>query len=348
VEARERAASDARAADAGQAARGADRAAFNQDRSQLGAQIGQEVQLAGAQQSQQNADRTFAAGRDDHDDAAAQQQLTRQVQEEQFAAGQGLTREQMAQSKGLQEAQMAQSARLAAAQMGQADRHFNLQQAQHRQDQANEMARAQAALQAQQLRQQQQDAQHATERGQDLSHQLNEETEDSRALLQPLNAATRVLGKYTDDTLPGVGVAASRIDPNGRFGKLATQYVPGMRMTEEQRKDAVEIQSAVENLRTFNINKLSGAAHSKAEEAQQVLLTGGDNPANVRHAIGVFNEALDMDFKARGSGGREKAMRGILEPYGRAGIFDPPPPALNKNDDPFADLPGGYKIKGPL
>lgn len=120
---------------------GADRAAFNQDRSQLGAQIGQEVQLAGAQQSQQNADRTFAAGRDDHDDAAAQQQLTRQVQEEQFAAGQGLTREQMAQSKALQEQQMRQSAAQSAAARAQSDRHFAAQQEQHRLDQDNQLNR---------------------------------------------------------------------------------------------------------------------------------------------------------------------------------------------------------------
>lgn len=99
---------------------GADRGAFNQDRAQLGAQIGQETQLAGAQQGQANADRTFAAGRDDHDDAAAQQQLQRQVQEEQFAAGQGLTREQMAQTKSLSERQMAQSAAQAAASRAQA------------------------------------------------------------------------------------------------------------------------------------------------------------------------------------------------------------------------------------
>lgn len=120
---------------------GADRAQFNQDRAQLGAQIGQEVQLAGAQQAQGNADRTFQRQEERDMAADVQHQMDKEQQAEQFAAGQGLTREQMAQSKALQEQQMRQSAAQAAAARAQSDRHFAAQQEQHLLDQDNQLNR---------------------------------------------------------------------------------------------------------------------------------------------------------------------------------------------------------------
>jgi hypothetical protein len=302
---------------------GADRAAFNQDRSQLGAQIGQEVQLAGAQQAQGNADRTFGASRDDHDDALAQQQLQRQVQEEQFGASQGLTREQMAQAKALQEAQMRQSAGQFGAGQAQAARfhqdQLNYQQQQQeieRQRIAAQQAQAAAAA-----------AQHATERGQDLSHQLSEETKDERRLLPSLAVVRANMDKYPENTLPGIGPLNS-VEPNGFWGKAA-QFIntPEADKTGSRKDfaaDNLAMQKAMKDINEFDIRALSGANAPQAEVIREQLRMGGNNPQTVRQAIIAFDDLLTKDFQSRASGGRQEAMRGLLAPYGREGVIGMP------------------------
>jgi hypothetical protein len=306
---------------------GADRGAFNQDRAQLGAQIGQETQLAGAQQGQANADRTFAAGRDDHDDAAAQQQLQRQVQEEQFASGQGLTRDQMAQSKALSEAQMAQQARLTGAQMGQSDRHFKLGQQQHDRDQAQALRLAQAKAEAEAAEKARALAQHNTERGQDLSHQLSEETKDERRLLPSLAVVRANMDKYPEKTLPGVG-ALNSIEPSGFWGKAAqlinTPEADKTGSTKDFAADNLAMQKAIKDINEFDIRSLSGANAPQAEVIREQLRMGGNNPQTVRQAMIAFDDLLTKDFQSRASGGREGAMRGLLAPYGREGMIGMP------------------------
>lgn len=322
---------------------GADRAAFNNDRATMGAQIGQEMQMAGAQSQQQNQDRTFAAGRDDHDDTLAQQQLQRQVQEEQFGKSQDQALNFHNDSNQLSRDQMAQQAQLTRAQMGQSASQFNLSQEQHRQDQANEMERARATLQAQQLRQQQQDTQHNTERGQDLSHQLSEETKDERRLLPSLAVVRANMDKYPEGTLPGVGPLNS-VEPNGFWGKAA-QFIntPEADKTGSKKdfaNDNLAMQKAIKDITEFDIRALSGANAPQAEVIREQLRMGGNNPQTVRQAITAFDDLLTKDFQSRASGGRQGAMRELLAPYGREGVIGMP-----GESDPLLGIKGLTKRK---
>lgn len=88
-----------------------DRQAFNDERRVLGDQINQEVAMAGAEQSQANADRAFnhQAERDIVGDT--DRQLDRERQAEQFAATQALSREQLRATNANAAAARAQAAR---------------------------------------------------------------------------------------------------------------------------------------------------------------------------------------------------------------------------------------------
>jgi hypothetical protein len=108
--------------------RNADRQGFEADRRVLGDQIGQEMQVAGAEQAQANNERNF-------DNQQQQFSDTYTANATNHADSVRLQESGQKQQADLARAQMAQSAGLAGASRAQADRHFQAQQAQHLLDQ---------------------------------------------------------------------------------------------------------------------------------------------------------------------------------------------------------------------
>ncbi len=120
---------------------GADRAAFNQDRSTIAQQAGAEMQMAGAQAQDARDTRNFEHTQERDMAGDIQHQLDQSQSADQFATGQKTTHEQMAQNALLQREQMRASNANSAAQRAQADAHFKAQQEQHLLDQDNQLDR---------------------------------------------------------------------------------------------------------------------------------------------------------------------------------------------------------------
>ena len=329
--------------------RNADRQGFEADRRVLGEQIGQQTALANAEQAQANNERDF--------DARAQQDSDRYAQASQFhndsMAQQTAGREQSAAFHGddvrLREQQMRQSAAQAAASQALQREQMN-QSATLTREQiaaANERERMQqAAVAAQRAAAAQQ---HNTERQQDLSHQLSEETKDYRRLLPSINVARGLMDKYPEGHLPGVGMIDS-VQPEGFFSRALQALNPSEKDKSGSSKDFaadnIAMQKARKDIIEFDLRNLTGANAPVAEAIKEELRMGGENEKVVRHAIAAFDDLLMKDFQSRASGGREAAMREVLAPYGRAGyIRDPNTPAVdalqqNMPDDPFSGING--------
>jgi len=286
--------------------RNADRQGFESDRRMLGDQIGQEMHLAGAQQGQANADRTFQAGRDDHDDQIAQNQLSRQVQEEQFGLSQGLTREQMAQAKALQLQQMGQSAAHFRAGQDftreQNDLNRQHQTGLNNADNASlaERARLQAEARAQAAaaRQPAVDAR--------LTREYNKDTEYEQSLAQLLDSADKLAPEGKD--IPGVGMF------DGSFlGR--TKDTVGAALGDSTSKQAERMAGIKSRLADLSQRMESGAAGPVSEELRYQIQVGAQPNATeseFRTAMKLAREHVQGKLK-RSAAGRETQARSALD-----------------------------------
>lgn len=300
---------------------GADRAAFNQDRSQLGAQIGQEVQLAGAQQAQGNADRTFARQEERDMAGDVQHQLDQEQSASQFAAGQGLTREQMAQSKALQEAQMRQSAGQAAAGRAQALQFHNDAMAQHAADQeqaAKLAADRLAAVQAQRAAAAEARTAAAEPK---LIREYNKDTTFPRAQAEQIDTLDAISKKYEGKDMPGVG------GWDGRWGGRLIDYV-GSALGNEKSLDAETVTNAKAQLADLAQRLRSGAAGPDKEKLAYEIQVGaqpGASEAQFRTAIKSARAHVRNELNTQAAG-REGQARKALKAGGLDKWLDGGPP----------------------
>jgi len=318
----------------------ADRQGFEADRKVLGDQASQAMQIANHEQQADN-----------HLDSMAMQQGNAIRQEAQFAesgersdrhfdASQGLTREQMAQQAALAAAQRAQAAsQFRAGQDFTREQHELTRQHQtelNNADNAVAMQRAAAAAAAKQRDNTREDE----HRNRTLSLQQSEQLKPTTRLIPDINRAMAIIDnpEYEND-LPGVGTLDGNANPNwtGTLAK-ATRLLSGPR-SEAWKKDDEAMRLAVKNIVEYDLRDLTGAGSAEAEQAREMLRMGGNNEKQTRLAIRNFKKALELNLRSRGANGNEGIMRGILEPYGWAGIYGPTQPTTATTAGPAAPAP---------
>lgn len=272
---------------------GADRAQFNQDRSQLGAQIGQEVQLAGAQQAQGNADRTFERQEERDMAGDVQHQLDQAQSADQFATGQKTTHEQMAQNATLSREQMAQTKSLSQAQMGQTARFHADALRQHDAD------RELDAQEKQRSRVQQQQLQ---EMGFEHSDQTQDKSLDAQRMIHELT--------HPQPAAP----AGYRIaDPvafkpvSGNAGTMSKIY--------EKSGNAKQIQASIDELTRLRTEPSSAANKSLYDATIKTLIGDRSQEGSTGVLSGTEFERYIADLPAYGETGNFSTWRGAVDKF---------------------------------
>jgi hypothetical protein len=303
-----------------------DRQAFNDERKVLGDQVNQEVAMAGAEQSQANADRSF--NRQEERDIAGDVQ--HQMDQERAAA-------QFAQTHALSQEQLRAANANAAASRAQALRFHKDAQAQHLADQefnANESLNAQASAAARARAEREMELEKAgmaarakaadqarLERN-DLVSQSSNYSNDARealAMLPQLKTAREIMSKYKGKDIPGLGKFDASFEP-GSFSEQAYRLANGGEFTE----DALKMRNALNRLATVDIKNISGA-HVPDMERAALMLQAGAGKMDERAAAAAIDQlerATKMELKGRAAN-REQAARDVLRAYGMDNIFDP-------------------------
>ena len=317
-----------------------ERQGFDADRKVLGDQVSQEMQVAGAQQGQNNADRQFNQSNENHLDAMAEQQGNAMRQEAQFAetgarsdkhfdATQGLTREQMAQAKALADAQRAQSAGQFNATQRQAQTFHEDAQNQHLDDmmtRAGEQHREREAdLEKAGIAAREKAAAAERQTKNDLVSQssgYSNDAAESLAMLPHLKVVNDILDRYKGKKdIPGLGAFDSAIEP-GSWTERSLRAERGQQFID----DTIAMRQAIGRGATMDIKKISGANVPETERAILMLQAGAGkmDERTARSAIKQLSAATKADLRGRAAN-REQAARDVLRGYGMESYLDPDP-----------------------
>lgn len=317
-----------------------ERSGFDADRKVLGDQVGQELQVAQAEQGQANADRQFNQSNENHLDAMAEAQGNAIRQEAQFAetgarsdkhfdATQGLTREQMAQSKALADAQRAQSAGQFNASQRQAQAFHEDAQNQHLDDMMTRSGQQHRdrELELEKAGMAAREKAAATERQtkNDLVSQSSSYSNDAKealAVLPHLKTVNDILDRYKGQKdIPGLGKFDSAIEP-GSWTERSLRATRGQQFID----DTLAMRGAIGRAATMDIKNISGANVPDAERAILMLQSGAGNmdERTAREAIKQMNKATKSELRGRAAN-REQAARDVLKGYGMENYLDPDP-----------------------
>ena len=312
---------------------GADRAQFNQDRSQIGAQIGQELQIGRAEQDAARDQRDFDHKLERDIAGDVQHQLDKEQQQSQFDTSQARMAEQFTAGQQLTREQMRQSAAQAAASRAQSDRHFQSgqdftreQSELTRQHQAElAAARAQAAAQARA------DAAAARQPALDarLTREFNKDTEYEQSLAQLIDSADKITPKKGD--IPGVGVV------DGSFWGRTRDAI-GATLGDKTSQQAERMTAIKDRLADLSQRMESGAAGPVSEEVRYQIQVGaqpGATESEFRTAMKLAREHVGGRLK-RSATARGPQARAALAASGIDGWLGPEETTAGPMFDPAA------------